>query len=268
MRGLARAKVSRVVMICRDRARGEAAADEVRRNGAEPQLLVADLSVQGDVRRAAEQLRRTHERVDVLIHNAGAIHQQRRVTVDGIEQTFAVNHLAPFLLTQLLLDLVEKGRRGLDGTGPARIIVVASQVEKQGRIDFDDLNGERSYAPLAAYSQSKLANVLFTYALARRLEGHGVTVNCLHPGVIATTLLANYLGKSSLGLRTRLTTPGPEAAARMIVRLALDPSFRDVTGAYFHETRRVESSAASRDRALQERLWEVSETLVSESGRG
>ncbi len=257
--GLARAG-ARVVMICRDRTRGENAASDVARHGPAPELRLAELGEQRDVRRVAEEVRSSHDRIDALVHNAGAVHPARRVTGDGIETTLAVNHLAPFLLTQLLLDT-------LKNSAPARIVVVASQVEKRGAIDFDDLQSERSYEPLKAYFQSKLANVLFTYELARRLQDTSVTVNCLHPGVIATNLLATYMGKASLGLRDRLLNPAPAAAAKMIVRLALDPAFSSTTGAYFHETRRAESSATSHDRALQKRLWDVSEALVSSPPR-
>jgi NAD(P)-dependent dehydrogenase (short-subunit alcohol dehydrogenase family) len=252
--GLARQGAT-VVMVCRDRGRGADAAAEVRRHGPAPDLRIADLAEQRDVRRVAEEIRGEHQRIDVLLHNAGVVNRTRQLTSDGVEATLAVNHLAPFLLTELLLDTVEK-------SAPARILVVASQVEKRGVIDFDDIHGER-YDPMRAYFQSKLANVLFTYELARRLAGTSVTVNCLHPGVIATNLLASYLGKSSLGLRDRLTNPGPAAPARTIVRLALDPELSDVTGAYFHEKRRAETSATSHDRALQKRLWEISEKLVS-----
>lgn len=254
--GLARAGAS-VIMICRDRERGEAAAREIEKLGPRPELHLADLAEQREVRRVAREISASHPRIDVLIHNAGVVNLTHRITGDGIEATLAVNHVAAFLLTQELLGILE---------GPARIVVVASQVEKRGVIDFDDLQSERAYDPLKAYFQSKLANVLFTYELARRLKDKGVTVNCLHPGVIATNLLANYMGKTSLGLRDRLTNPGPASAAKMIVRLALDPAFSDTTGAYFHETRKVASSATSQDRALQQRLWEVTESLVSRSG--
>lgn len=247
--GLAKAGAV-VVIVCRDRGRAEQTAAEVRRHGPAPLVLLGDLARTSDVRRVAEELRKAKDHVDVLVLNAGVVNQTRRVTPDGLEETFAVNHLAPFLLTSLVQDLVRE-----------RVLVVASQVEKRGRIAWDDLQSERGYDPLVAYNQSKLANVMFTYALARRLEPRGVRVNCVHPGVIATNLLASYLGKGSLGLRERLTTPGPATAARAIVKLALDESA--VTGAYFHEGRRAESSAASHDRDAQERLWKVSEELVA-----
>lgn len=255
--GLARAG-ARVVMVCRDRGRGAEAAREVGKVGPEPVVVLGDLARQRDVRRIAAEVRKATERLDVLVLNAGIVSRERRVTVDGLEETFAVNHVAPFLLATLLEDR-------LVASAPARVVVVASQVEKRGRIDFDDLQAEHGWEPLKTYNQSKLANVLFAYALARRLEGRGVVVNAIHPGVIATNLLASYLGKTSLGLRDRLTNPGPATPAKMIVKLALDPAFATTTGAYFHETRKAESSAASQDRAAQARLWEVTEALIAGS---
>ncbi len=247
---------AQVVLVCRDRYRGETAAAECKKHGLTPQVIVGDLASQREVRRIASDFCRLHDRLDALVLNAGALNPRRQVTPDGLEQTFAVNHLAPFLLTDLLLPLRER-------SAPARIVVVASQVEKKGRIDFEDLQAERAYDAHTAYNQSKLANVLFTYALARKLEPSRVTVNCIHPGVIATGLLATFLGKESLSLRERLTTPGPSGPGRMIARLALDPELATTHGGYFWETQQKDSSPASHDRAVQERLWSISKELTS-----
>jgi NAD(P)-dependent dehydrogenase (short-subunit alcohol dehydrogenase family) len=245
-----------LVLLARDRERGESAADEIRRRtGATVELIVADLASQRQVRQAAAEYLRRHQRLDVLILGAGVVMRERRLTEDGIEQTFAVNHLAHFLLTTLLLETLRK-------SAPSRVVVVASQVESRGRLDSHDPSGERNWSSLPAYFQSKLANVLFTYELARRLDGTGVVANCVHPGVIATRLLADYLGKPALGLVDKLSYPGPEKGARIIVKLASDPACERVSGRYFHELREAQSSAASHDRQLQQRLWQLSEELT------
>jgi NAD(P)-dependent dehydrogenase (short-subunit alcohol dehydrogenase family) len=256
--GLARLG-ARLVLLCRDAGRARAAADEIRQRAPGPSVetVLADLASQAEVRRAAAEIRARHERIDVLIHNAAIIQAKRRTTVDGLEEQLAVNHLAPFLLTQLLLDAVK-------AAAPSRIVVVASQVEARGRLDFDDLQLARgSYGHLRAYDRTKLANVLFTYELARRLEGSGVTANCLHPGVIATNLLSDYLGRPrALGFLQGLTNPGPDKGARTSIWAASDPSLEQTTGKYFRERREASSSPASYDRELARRLWEVSEGLV------
>jgi retinol dehydrogenase 14 len=250
-----------VAMVCRDRERGEAAKARIEK--AAPRAVVvlhiADLAKQGEVRRLASELDARHNRIDVLVNNAGLVALERRVTDDGVETTFAVNHLAPFLLTNVLL-----GK--LRASAPSRVVVVASQVEARGRIRFDDLQLVSGFEPLEAYFQSKLANVMFTYELARRLEGSGVTVNCAHPGVLATNLLCDYMGRPrALSAANRLRHPGPAEGAKGILRLAFAPELAKTTGAYFHEGREAKSSAASHDRAAQERLWEASERLVAGS---
>ena len=253
--GLAR-QGARVAIVCRDRERGAAAAAETRAAGSpQVEVFLADLSVQADVRRVAGQLVERLDRIDVLLHNAGAVMRERLITPDGIETTFAVNHLAPFLLTQLLRSKIE---------APARIVVVASQVEARGRIHFDDLYFERtSYEPLAAYCQSKLANVLFTYELSRRLRGSDITANCLHPGVIATNLLCDYMGRPRVMSKVhRLTHPGPKEGAAVSLRLATDPALTGVSGRYFRPEGEGSSSKQSYDADLARRLWEVSEQLT------
>src|SRR5918997_2804138 len=164
----------------RDRGRTEDAAREIRAAGGGPvDVFVADLSSQAEVRRVADEVLHALPRIDVLVNNVGGYWNTRHLTVDGLERTFAVNHLAPFLLTNLLLDRMTQ-------SAPARVVTVSSYAQAQGRIDFDDLQGEREYSGARAYSQSKLANVLFTYELAARLQGTGVTANCLHPGAVRT----------------------------------------------------------------------------------
>ncbi len=282
--GLAR-RGFRLTLVSRDSASGTLAAGTVRRSSPDADIdwVSGDLSAQREVRRLAAEIRDRYESIDVLIHNAAVITPQRTVTEDGIETQFAVNHLAPFLLTQLLLDRLRAG-------APSRIVVVASQVERGGRIAFDDLMGEGQYDSLRAYSQSKLANVLFTYALATRLRGTGVTVNCLHPGVVRTRLL-NIIGEveaardkpaSGLGgglrrgvqalrsgLRSLLPIPPkpdwaltPEAGAATTIMVASDPELVEISGCYFREGSQAETSVQSMDLALQERLWEVSEGLT------
>lgn len=251
---------AQVAMVCRDRERGEAA--KLRIEKAAPRATVglhlADLAKQREVRRLAGELDARYPRIDVLVNNAGLVARERRLTEDDVETSFAVNHLAPFLLTTLLVDK-------LVASAPARVIVVASQVEARGRIHFDDLQLVSGFDPLEAYFQSKLANVMFTYELARRLEGKGVTVNCAHPGVLATNLLCDYMGRPrALSAAHRLTHPGPAHGAKGILRLAFAPELATTTGAYFHEGREAKSSAASHDREAQRRLWEASERLVAQ----
>jgi NAD(P)-dependent dehydrogenase (short-subunit alcohol dehydrogenase family) len=193
--GLARLG-ARVVIVGRDPDRTRAAADWIRRETGSEQVsfLLADLSSQSEVRGLAREFKDKYSRLDVLVNNAGGIFTRRETTVDGFERTWALNHLAYFLFTQELLEL-------LKASAPARIVNVASIMHTGGLIDFGDLQGEKSYSGIRAYSQSKLANVLFTYALARRLEGTGVTANCLHPGGVATGFGQNTFGALKLLMR-------------------------------------------------------------------
>jgi NAD(P)-dependent dehydrogenase (short-subunit alcohol dehydrogenase family) len=246
-----------IVMICRDRERGEAAKRDIDAAGSRTaDLLIADLAVQADVRRVAADVLERHPSLPVVISNAGVVMPEREVTADGMEATFAINHLAPFLLINLLLDRIK-------ASAPARIVIVASQVEAQGVIAFDDLQTEQDYEPLKAYRQSKLANVLFTYELARRLAEEEITVNCLHPGVIATHLLSDYMGRPrALGMLHRLSHPGPKVGAQTSIRLATDPELGTVSGRYFRPEGESQSSKASYDEKIATRLWEESERLT------
>jgi retinol dehydrogenase 14 len=247
-----------VLAVSRDRARGEATVAELRSRagGGAAELFVADLSSQEEVRRLAREVRARHERLHVLVNNAGAIFRTRRATADGLEGTFALNHLAPFLLTHLLRDL-------LQASAPARVVTVASAAHRFARIDFDDLQGERRYRWARAYAQSKLANVLFTYELARRLEGTGVTANCLHPGGVATGLWRESRGfvRALLWLG-RPFMLGPERGAETMIYLAAAPEVEGVSGRYFVRKEEQRSSAASYDRDTAARLWDVSAALA------
>lgn len=244
-------------VVGRDPDRAEDAVRRLERYGAGVRVFLADLSSQREVRRVAEDVLMAFPRLHVLVNNVGGSWAHRQVTVDGLERTFAVNHLAPFLLTRLLLDR-------LRASAPARVVTVSSGAQAMGRVDFDDLQGERRYSGQRAYSQSKLANVLFTYELARRLQGSGVTANVLHPGVARTAF-----GQEDMAAWMRLLLPvvrplmrSPERAAETSVHLASSPEVADVTGSYFTAGRARRSSARSYDEATAARLWEVSARLV------
>lgn len=243
-----------LVLIARDPARGEQLAAELRaHHRARVELLLGDLSAQAEVRRLAAAFRARHEQLHILINNAGAVFTRRQLSADGIELTWALNHLGYFLLTNLLLDTLQK-------SAPARIINVASRAHKRvPGIDFADLQSAKNYAGMRVYGQSKLANVLFTRELARRLAGSGVTANCLHPGVVRSGFALNT--KSLLNLAYRIMGPflrTPEQAAADLVYLATAEEVKDVTGAYFIGRRPAPTSRAARDPAAAARLWEVS----------
>ena len=219
--------------------------------------MVADLSSQAEVRRLATDFAAAHDRLDVLVNNVGGFWATRHVTADGLEHTFALNHLAPFLLTHLLLPLLE-------ASAPSRVVTVSSGAQSIGHIDLDDLQGERAYRGQRAYSQSKLANLLFTYELARRLEGTGVTANALHPGVVRTRF-----GQDDPSFPYRALLPlvrpfllSPERGADTSVYLASSPEVEGVSGKYFVRKKARPSSRASYDTQVARRLWEVSAELT------
>ena len=242
----------------RDRERAEQAAREIRAaSGAQVHVFIADLTSQSEVRRLADEVLGTFPRLDALINNVGGFWNTRHVTADGLERTFALNHLAPFLLTALLLDRLEE-------SGPARVVTVASGAHGTGRIDFDDLQGERSYSGARAYSQSKLANVLFTYELAGRLRGSDVTANVVHPGVVRTSFGA----EDPAGFQ-RLLSPlmrpfmkSPARGAATSIHVASAPELEHVTGRYFVDSEPKRSSKGSYDGATAAQLWRVSAELV------
>jgi retinol dehydrogenase-14 len=247
-----------VVMVGRDRGRGEAAMADIKENSgnASVGLMLADLSSQEQIRRLAHEIKEAYPRLDVLINNAGVIRSERITTAAGLETTFAVNHLAYSLLTNLLLDRLKAG-------APSRIVNVASGEQRNGTIDFDDLQGEKGYKGAKAYSQSKLATVLFTYELARRLEGTGVTANCLHPGVVGTNLGSGVSG--AFGFVVRALTPlmkSPEKGAQTSIYLASSPEVEGLSGRYFVKKAEARSSNVSYDERIARRLWEVSAELT------
>jgi NAD(P)-dependent dehydrogenase (short-subunit alcohol dehydrogenase family) len=247
-----------VVMVCRSRDRGKAALAEIKQKSSNDSisLLVADLASQASISKLAEDFMGQHPALHVLINNAGIIPRKRLVSEDGFETQFAVNHIAPFLLTNLLRDV-------LKSSAPARIVTVASDMHRGATIDFDDLQSERSYSPTQVYSRTKLANVLFTYELAKRLQGTKVTANCLHPGVVATNLLADAMGiPRPLKSTTRLIGASPEKGAQTSIYLTVSPAVEGVSGKYFVRQKAVESSEASYDENLASRLWRVSAELT------
>ena len=250
---------ARVGITGRDPVRAEAAAASIRAGPGSPAVdgFAADLSVQAGVRRLAAQVLDTYPRLDVLVNNVGGFWAHRHVTADGLERTFALNHPAPFLLTGLLLDR-------LTTSAPARIITVSSGAHARGRIDFDDLQGERVYSGQRAYSQSKLANVMFTYELARRLAGAGVTATVLHPGVVRTSFGAEdqaaYLAVMIRVARLFMKTPAQGAGTP--VYLASSPQAQGITGRYYASRKPRTSSKASHDTAAAARLWQVSADLT------
>src|SRR5215469_5272798 len=254
-----------VVMVCRDRARGEEAQREIKmKSGNEAvDLLIADLSSQQSIRRLADTFRQRYPHLHMLINNAGAGFTQRQESVDGVEMTFAVNYLAPFLLTNLLLDV-------LKSSAPARIIQVSSSVERRARFELHDLQFHHRYSFLRAYSQSKLALLLFTYELARQLQGTGVTVNAMDPGITATNL-----GRGGLApiprllmhfVAARVGNP-PEKAAQTALYLASSPEVESISGHYFANSALRKSSERSQDESLQRHLWEESARLVQVPAR-
>jgi retinol dehydrogenase 12 len=240
-----------VVPVGRDRRRLEAIA---RRVGSEP--LACDFASLAAVRRLAAQLLERYPRIDVLANNAGLVAGKRTTTEDGFELTFAVNHLAPFLLTNLL-------RERLQTSSPARVVNTSSDAHRSGLLDLEDLDGERRWSTWSAYSRSKLANILFTRSLAQRLESTGVTANCLHPGVIRTRLGRGAQLPIRAGWRLASAFFGsPAKGAATIVYLAGAPEVATITGAYFVDCRQATPSAQAQDDELAERLWQKSAQLV------
>ncbi len=263
-RGLA-ALGARVVMISRDARRTEEQAAVIRTatGNTAVETLQADLSVQADVRRVAGEILDRCPRIDVLVNNAGAVFSSRKETVDGLEMTFALNHMNYFLLTNLLLDR-------LKASAPARIVNVASAAHTMGKIKFDDLQHARSYSGFSAYGDSKLMNILFTYELSRRLSGTGVTANCLHPGFVASGFGKNDspLMKAGIALMRPFQISAVKGAQTSIY-LASSPDVEGVTGKYFSNRRAVDSNKASYDIATAQRLWEETARIVglpAESG--
>jgi NAD(P)-dependent dehydrogenase (short-subunit alcohol dehydrogenase family) len=218
--------------------------------------FAADLSSQAEVRRLAAAVLDAYSRLDVLVNNVGGFWAHRHITADGLERTFAVNHLAPFLLTDLLLDRLTR-------SAPARIVNVSSNAQAMGRVDFEDLQGAKDYSGSRAYNQSKLAVVMFTYELSRRLHGTAVTANALHPGVVRTAFSSedpSTLAKLARPLMQFMKTPAQGAATS--IYLASSPDVQGVTGRYFANSKPKASDKASYDTVAANRLWQVSLDLV------
>jgi NAD(P)-dependent dehydrogenase (short-subunit alcohol dehydrogenase family) len=250
---------ARVGITGRDRVRAESAAADIRAASGNPavDVFTADLSSQAEVRRLAGEVLDAYPRLHVLVNNVGGFWAHRHVTVDGLEHTFALNYLAPFLLTNLLLDR-------LTASAPARVVTVASGAHAAGRIDFDDLQASASYSGQRAYNASKLANVMFTYALARRLDGTGVTATVLHPGVVRTSFGAEDQA-AFIKMLLPLMRPflkSPAAGAATSIYLASSAEVDGITGRYFANRKPRSSTKASHDTAAVVRLCKVSADLV------
>ncbi len=254
-----------VVITARDERKGRAAQREIKeRSGVDVDVLFADLGSLADVRRLADDYKSRNDKLHVLINNAGAINAQRLETQDGYEMTFGVNHLAHFLLTDLLLELIKS-------SAPARIINVSSGAHTGATVDFDNLQGEDGYSGIRAYGQSKLANVLFTKELARRLGGSNVTVNSLHPGVVKTGFGRNNGGLMGAVMAVVHTVGSPfllnsARGAETSIHLASSPDVENVSGEYFVKSEAVPSNDVSNDPDVARKLWNVSEQLVRAKG--
>ena len=247
-----------VVIVGRNPEKTRQVAEELRSaTGSKVDSLIADLSSQQEVRRLASEFQGKYSQLHVLLNNAGATFRTRQLSVDGIEMTFALNHLAYFLLTNLLLDT-------LRASAPARIINVSSDAHSGGKIEFDNLQGERSYSSFGPYGNSKLANILFTKELARRLEGTGVTSNALHPGLTSTGFGRNNPGFLMTIMRAviPLIARSPEKGAQTSIYLASSPEVQSITGEYFVNCRVAKTAPQAADMAVAKRLWDVSARMV------
>ena len=249
---------AKVVVTGRNVEKGQRAVEDIKHESGreDVSLMVADLTVQAEVRRLAGEFEERHERLDVLVNNAGVVQSKRTETSDGIETTLAVNHLAPFLLTNLLLDLLKR-------SAPSRIITVASEAERWGKMDLDDLQSRRKYRGFPVYGMTKLANIMFTFELAMRLEGTGVTANCIHPGAVNTNFGTNSSGLGTLLFRAfKPFMRSPEQGADTVIYLASSPDVEGMSGKYLSDRKLTTASDQAYDEALRKRLWEISEELT------
>jgi retinol dehydrogenase 14 len=246
-----------VVVVGRDRERGERAAAEIRaQTGGRVDLALADLSSQAEVRALAEEFKRRYDRLDVLVNNAGLVQSTRTETADGLESTFAINHLAPFLLTNLLLDMLKQ-------SAPSRVVTVSSEAERWGNIDFDDLQSKKKYRGFPVYGMTKLANIMFTYELAERLKGTDVTATCMHPGAVNTRFGTNNRGPMTILFRAfKPFMRTPEQGADTVIWLAASPDVEGVSGRYYADRKPLEPKKIANDPAARRRLWEESERLT------
>jgi NAD(P)-dependent dehydrogenase (short-subunit alcohol dehydrogenase family) len=255
-KGLARMG-ARLILVCRDRGRCEKAMEEIRvaSGSDEMEMMLADLSSQASIRALAEEFSANHDRLDVLFNNAALIPHERKETVDGVEMQLAINHLAPFLLTNLLLPVLKQ-------SAPSRVVTTSSGVHVRGRIDWDDLQAKKGYRPMGRYGTTKLMNILFTRSLSRRLEGSGVTANCLTPGFKATGLSRDY-GFLMRGI-VNLIAGKPSTGAVVPLHVITSPDLEGVSGKYFsRKSEIVEPSSRARDDEAAERLWRESMRLVN-----
>lgn len=254
-----------VLLVCRNRQAGQAAIDHIVTETSSPHvaLLLADLSSQAAIRQLVEDFRSRYSHLHVLVNNAGIAPIQRSLTADSIEMTLAVNYLAPFLITNLLVDV-------LRASAPARVVNVAGDFHRKATIQFDDLMFEKNYSGIRANNQAKLALILFTYEMARRLQGTGVTVNCLHPGAVATDAPLKDPNLSSLSRLlykvVRVFFSNPTRGAATSVYLASSPDVEGVTGKYFIKQAASESSPESYDKEVSARLWKESAKLTGLTG--
>jgi NAD(P)-dependent dehydrogenase (short-subunit alcohol dehydrogenase family) len=246
---------ARIVMVCRDQAKCETAREDIEAAvpGAELEVMLCDLASLADIRRFAAEFKEDHDRLDVLFNNAGGVPHQRQVTVDGIEWQLAVNHLAPFLLTHLLIDM-------LLASVPSQVVTTSSGTHVRGKVDLDDLQAERRYRPHGRYASTKLMNIMFTRSLARRLEDTGMRANCLSPGLVDTGLSRDY-GPMMRWLVKRFAKPR-ERGGETPVWVISSPELAEVTGAYFRNLKRKDVSKKAKDDATAEALWRESERLV------
>ena len=246
-------------LVCRNKAKGEKVVNNIKEktHNTKVELFIADLSSIKEIRRVAEEIKKVYPRIDVLVNNAGAINKERIVTIDSYETTFAVNHLAYFYLTNLLLN-------NLKSAPSARIVSVASQAGMIGRINFKDIHLAKKYSSIKAYAQSKLANIMFTYELARKLEGSNVRANCLHPGGVRTNFgkdlngLFGFVFQKMGGL---LRTA--EKGAETIIWLVSSDEAEGLSGKYLKDKKEIRSNKISYDIEQQQRLWELSKKLCS-----
>jgi len=248
-----------VVIGCRNQEKGVQITAEIREISGNPKVdyLVADLSSQVQIRRMVSEFKEKYERLDVLVNNAGAAFLKRQLTPDGIEKTFALNHLSYFLITNLLLDM-------LIASAPSRIVNVSSGSHLGKRLDFDDLQLQKRYNPMKAYARTKLANILFTYELDRRLKGTGVTVNAVNPGRVATNIWKNVgpiVGPLAAWLVTR-NAQTPEEGAQGVIYLASSPEVEGLSAKYFRKIVEMESDPVTYDLDIARNLWEISERMT------
>jgi NAD(P)-dependent dehydrogenase (short-subunit alcohol dehydrogenase family) len=250
---------ARLLLVGRDRAKGEAALRDLKsaQPGIDARFFYGDLMMMAETRRVAAELLAVAPRIDVLLNNAGAIFQQREVTSEGLERTFALNHMGYFLLTSLLLDRIK-------ASAPARIVNVASEAHRGAKLDFSDLQIAQGYSGWRAYRRSKLANILFTRELARRLDGSGVTANCLHPGFVATGFGDNNAGifRCVISLGKSLMAISPEEGAKTSVYLASSPAVAGISGLYFDKCAPRPPAKPAQDNAAATALWTASARLA------